>query len=252
MNKIKDVYKNYYKGLNTAIGGNERFLWIDNILLKNVTGKTILDVGCGEGKLLEFLKSKNNKVFGVDVSESGLRACKEKGIDSIMLDIGRDDFSCCKQDMFDIVLCLETIEHTDNPHHCLWEIKRVLKEGGIFIISIPNTAIAHPYIYPGLFEFKNFKKFLQLFNFEIIQIKGWGQAEMLKKNRIWLESRSNSLAKMFAKILYYLGRKRNSFMRNHMGTPLQYSHAWNFVCINHKMNKTLVEIVAETTDHHAP
>ncbi|MGD2279475.1 MAG: class I SAM-dependent methyltransferase [Candidatus Omnitrophota bacterium] len=247
MSKAKEAYSSYYKGLKTPIGGAERFLWVNNTLLKNTAGKTILDIGCGEGTLLKMLKEKGNKVFGLDASREGLVACREKGIDSEVIDISTEKFAF-KNDTFDIVLCLETLEHLENPYHCILETKRVLKEGGTFIVSIPNSKILHPYIYPGLFEFRNFKHFLLLNHFKIICIKGWGQSVMFSRISRWLKFRNSILARSLERFIYYLSRKRNVLMRNHIGTPFIYSYSWNFICSNHKCDKTLLEHVAEYTN----
>jgi len=246
MSKAKEAYSSYYKGLKTPIGGGERFSWVSNTLLKDTTGKTILDIGCGEGTLLKMLKTKGNKVFGLDASKEGLIACQEKGVDSKIIDISTEKFMF-EDDKFDIVLCLETLEHLENPYHCILETKRVLKKGGLFIASIPNHKILHPYIYPGLFEFKNFKTFLSLNYFKIIDIQGWGQSIMFSKISRWLKLRNSIFARGLERFIYYLSRKRNGLMRNHIGTPVIYSYSWNFTCINHKCDKTLLERVAEGT-----
>lgn len=230
MDMAKKAYNGYYKSLDTAIGGDERFCWVSEVLLKDVSGKRILDVGCGEGSLLRMLGDKGNTVSGIDASESGRISCEEKGIDCAVIDISSEKFPS-SDDSFDIILCLETLEHLENPHHCIWEIKRVLKEGGLFIVGIPNPAILHPYIYPGLFELENFKEFLRLNSFEIVKVKGWGQAASRRASGM----------------LRYFIRKRNLLMRKHTGTPLRWSYSVNFVCVNKKKDKTLVEELAEET-----
>jgi ubiquinone/menaquinone biosynthesis C-methylase UbiE len=247
MSKAKQAYSDYYEGLDAPIGGDERFLWINDALLTDIKGRVILDVGCGEGTLLRMLDIKGNQVFGIDASESAKKACELKGIECIVADMSTENLSRFPDGMFDIVLCLETIEHLENPFHCLWEIKRLLKENGTFIVSIPNTKTLHPYVYPGLFNLKNFKLFLELNSFEVISIRGWGQCIMGNKIYRQLKSINNRVAKITAAFLYYLGRKRNAFMRNHTGTPLKYSACWNFVCTNHKTDANLVEKVAEKT-----
>ena len=248
MKKAKEVYDKYYQDLKTPIGGAERYLWINTGLLGAATDKTILDVGCGEGSLLKMLKEKGNNVFGIDASKEGLLAAQEKKIDCKLLDVSTEKFPY-DDNKFDIVLCLETIEHVENPHHCIWEIKRVLKEKGMFIISIPNFKMLHPYIYPGLFKFKHFRNFLELNSFEIVQVKGWGQVTMLNRTDRWLKSKNNVFTRYLSKFIFYLSRKRNALMRNHLGTPLTYSHAWNFICINNKTDKSLLELVADETCH---
>jgi len=246
MNKAKKAYKSYYKDMKAAIGGRERVSWINSCLLKGVTGKTILDIGCGEGSFLEELRDAKNDVFGIDASQTGQLACRAKGIDCALIDISRETFPYA-DDMFDIVLCFETLEHIENPHHCIWEIKRVLKENGIFIVSIPNPKILHPYLYPGLFCFKNFKTFLEINSFRILNIKGWGQAVMWSRFVRYFKSRDNALAGYASALIHFLSRKRNLLMRKHIGTPLGCWHSYNFVCVNHKEDKTLLERIAEET-----
>jgi len=203
-------------------------------------------VGCGEGSLLRMLKEKRNKVFGLDASESGRKLCLSKGLECAVIDISSDRFPL-QDDSFDIVLCLETLEHLENPHHCIWEIKRVLKENGIFIVSIPNPKILHPYIYPGLFDIKNFREFLKLNSFGIMGIKGWGQASAFVKAKRWFEKRGGALAQDAATAIHFFSRKRNLLMRKHLGTPLSYSYCINFICLNRKKDRTLSELLAEET-----
>ena len=123
----------------------------------------------------------------------------------------------------------------------------MLKEDGLFIVSIPNPKILHPYIYPGFFNTKNFKEFLQLSSFEIIDIKGWGQASALSKMNRWLKNNNNALSGILCKLILFFSRKRNLLMRKYIGTPLPYSYCVNFICKNHKSDKTLVEQLAEET-----
>lgn len=246
MDRTKKAYRDYYKGLEAAIGGDGRFLWVTGTLLKDTAKKAILDVGCGEGSLLRMLKEKGNSVAGIDASESGRKSCLAKGIECAAIDISSDKFPL-KDDSFDIVLCLETLEHLENPHHCIWEIKRVLKENALFIVSIPNPKILHPYIYPGLFDVKNFREFLRLNSFEIIKVKGWGQASAFNRAKRWLEKKGNPVAKNAAAAIHLFSRKRNLVMRKHTGTPLGYGYCLNFVCVNRKKEKTLSEQLAEET-----
>ncbi|MDP8212063.1 MAG: class I SAM-dependent methyltransferase [Candidatus Zapsychrus exili] len=243
MSKVKDAYKDYYKELKTAIGGTERFFWYSDILIGQIKNKVILDIGCGEGSFLKILKDRKNKVFGVDLSGTGLNACKEKGIECALIDISTEDLPY-DDNTFDIVFLLATIEHLENPCHALFEIKRVLKENGLFIVSIPNPKSLHPYIYPGLFSVKSFKDFLGLTSFEILKVKGLGQAIMLNRFIRWLKKKD---LPYLANLIYFIGRKRNLLMRKHLGTPLNCSFMYVFVCLNHKKSKTLVEEVAEET-----
>lgn len=244
--RTKKAYSGYYEGMHTAIGGDERFQWVCEALLKGVKGKNIVDVGCGEGSLLRMLKDNGNGAFGIDASESGRASCSKKDINCAVIDISSDRFPL-PDDSFDVALCLETLEHLENPHHCLWEIKRVLKDGGLFIASIPNPGILHPCIYPGLFELKNFREFLKLNSFEITGIRGWGQAGTLNRLSRWLKKSGHPIPRVLAEAIHYFNRKRNLVMRKHTGTPLGWSFSINFICVNRKKDKTLLEQLAEET-----
>ncbi|MDD5423669.1 MAG: class I SAM-dependent methyltransferase [Candidatus Omnitrophica bacterium] len=246
MDDAKKAYGGYYKGLDTAIGGDGRFRWVSEFLLKDIAGKAVLDVGCGEGSLLRMLKEKGNSVYGIDASESGKKSCEEKGVECAVVDTSSEKFPL-KDDSFDVVLCLETLEHLENPHHCVWEMKRVLKEGGLFIASIPGPKVCHPYIYPGLFGIKNFREFLWANGFKILKVKGWGQSPAFIKMNKWLQKQDSDIARNTAEVLHYIGRKRNMLMRKHAGTPLNFSHCVNFVCVNRKQDKTLAQRIAEET-----
>ncbi|MDD5270474.1 MAG: class I SAM-dependent methyltransferase [Candidatus Omnitrophica bacterium] len=247
MDDAKKSYSGYYKGLGGAIGGDDRFRWVNDCLLEGISGKAVLDVGCGEGSLLRMLKEKGNSVYGIDASQSGQEACRAKGVECAVVDISSEKFPL-KDDSFDIVLCLETLEHLENPHHCVWEMKRVLKEGGTFIASIPGPKVSHPYIYPGLFGIKNFREFLWANGFKILKVKGWGQSPAFTKAKKWLLEKETPIARNTADVLHYIGRKRNMIMRKHSGTPLNFSHCVNFVCLNRKQEKTLAARVAENTN----
>lgn len=226
----KEAYKDYYVGQENAIGGNDRFSWVSDFFLNGVSGKNILDVGCGEGSLLKILKDKGNSVSGIEASETGQQACKKKRIECFSVDISRERFPF-EDEAFDIVTCLEVIEHVENPYQALCEIKRVLKPGGKLIISIPNPRSMHAYIYPGLFDFEAFQQFLQQGGFFVQQRKGWGQTGMFNAWRCKLSGSKSSLGRLVAQFIYYLNRKRNAFFRNYLGTPEMYCHCLSYICI---------------------
>lgn len=234
-NRNKELYKDYFKD---AAYGKERYDWIMSRLFTHIENKIILDIGCGVGTLLLMLKEKNNKVYGIDVSETGIKQAKENGLECDLVDLNVETLPFA-DNYFDIVICLETIEHLENPYHCLREIRRALKPQGTLLVSIPNPKILHPYFYSAIFTINNFSQLLKLASFEIKQIAGWGQAVMFKRalkltKKGWLYN-----------IIYFIGRKLNLLMRNHLGTPLSFAHCFNFVCLNNKGSSPYPEIEKE-------
>jgi len=108
-----------------------------------VAAKNVLDVASGSGYGARYLSNKGAaKVVGVDNSREAVKYSQEKyqtsGIEFILADAAKLPF---EDDIFDIVVSFETIEHLDDQEKFLREIKRVLKKDGLLIISTPNVLV---------------------------------------------------------------------------------------------------------------
>ncbi len=99
-------------------------------------GAKIIDLGCGNGSLIEVLINKKNvSAVGVDISDSGISECKQKGLNAVQGEIDKKlDF---KDDEFDYAICNVTIQMVNYPEILLSEMKRIAKHQ---IISFPNFA----------------------------------------------------------------------------------------------------------------
>lgn len=107
-------------------------------------GDKVLDLGCGTGYGGGFL-GKKAKVLGVDNEKEAIKfAKKHYGEDAKFLLADATNLSFAKKESFDIVCALELIEHFKNPDQFLNEVKRVLKNKGIFILSTPNADVISP------------------------------------------------------------------------------------------------------------
>jgi ubiquinone/menaquinone biosynthesis C-methylase UbiE len=102
-------------------------------------GGRMLDVGCGTGAVMEFLKSRG-EIEGVDMSEEALKYCRAK---SLNVRHGLADKIDYPDETFDVVLALDVLEHLDNDGAAINEIHRILKTGGIFIATVP----AHKFLW---------------------------------------------------------------------------------------------------------
>ena len=97
----------------------------------------VLDLGCGDGSLLVMLQEKKLvKGFGVEISETGVSLCVEKGLYCYQADID-DGLSDYKDDSFDYVILNQTIQNTKRPDYVINEVLRIGKKA---IISFPNFA----------------------------------------------------------------------------------------------------------------
>ncbi|MBI2037829.1 MAG: class I SAM-dependent methyltransferase [Candidatus Magasanikbacteria bacterium] len=94
----------------------------------------ILDVGCGTGAVLEQMASNNFLVSGIDMNDTALEYCRQKGFS---VEKGFADRMPYSAETFDIVFALDVLEHLDNPELAVKEVRRVLKPGGLFIVTVP-------------------------------------------------------------------------------------------------------------------
>lgn len=241
--EAKDIHNNYY-----LLGSypDERYHWTVQTFLYNVNGKRCLDVGCGDGKLLELLQGGGNEVYGVDASISAVQECKKKGIRTLLLDMNHERLPF-SDDYFDICICLETLEHLTNPYHAIMEIRRVLKENGIFIVSVPNPWTGHLYIYPGLFEFRFFRQFLDQVNLRIERIEPyeWAPRETIlpKKLKHVRPLRSRYVAGVLRRIVEKVFRTMGYF-------PWFCYWCWTFECRNE--NKGLPSVLEQQAEQTRP
>jgi len=110
---------------------------IDKLLPGALKDKSVLDVGCGYGEILGYLKARRNcRVVGMEPSPDTGNAGKEFfGIDIIPALFGDWDF---RGEQFDVVICNHTLEHVDDPKRFLNLLKERVKPGGMLYLEVPN------------------------------------------------------------------------------------------------------------------
>jgi 2-polyprenyl-3-methyl-5-hydroxy-6-metoxy-1,4-benzoquinol methylase len=97
----------------------------------------LLDVGCGNGALLSELGRYGRwRLCGVETSATGVEIARNQGIDARLAD-GRKDLSGLFEQMFDLVISIEVIEHIYDSAGFLDAAYRVLRPGGKMVISTP-------------------------------------------------------------------------------------------------------------------
>ena len=122
-----------------------RIKFILSKVKKSIKKKSILDVGCGGGLATEPLAKKGAEVIGIDENNNNLKQAKkhalEKSLKINYINTSFDNFIKNNKKKFDLILCLEVIEHVDNYKKTLEQITKIIKPGGFLILSTINRSL---------------------------------------------------------------------------------------------------------------
>lgn len=112
---------------------------VQQVIRKSVNGNKdvrILDAGCGTGIMMSELSNYFPNVYGLDKSPLALAFCRKRGL----RDVHHGNLERrlpFKDGTFDVVICLDVIEHLNHDGLALKEFRRILKPKGLVIISVP-------------------------------------------------------------------------------------------------------------------
>lgn len=111
---------------------------VDILLDRYPSIRTVLDVGCGPGDVLEFAEKRGVESTGVDISKFALDKARKRVRGRLKrVDVGSQPLPFSDKE-FDAVVSFDLIEHLISPDNFLSEVSRVLRPRGIFFITTPN------------------------------------------------------------------------------------------------------------------
>ena len=100
-------------------------------------GARVLDLGCGDGALLDLLRRERGCTgYGIELSDANVLACARRGVNVLQLNLD-EGLSMFGDQSFDVVLQIDTLQHLRNAETMLRETARVGRTG---IVAFPNFA----------------------------------------------------------------------------------------------------------------
>lgn len=125
----------------------KRFKLVKNIM-ESIEGD-ILDLGCHGGTLTNFISklNKNNRLFGIDISKNAIDYASGRYPHIEFKTRDLNDGIPYPDKKFNAVTCFDVLEHVFDPLKLVNETKRVLKDGGYFIVDIPNETLLFKFIW---------------------------------------------------------------------------------------------------------
>ena len=108
----------------------------------NLAGKTVVDIGCGGGILAEAMAHHGAQVTAIDLADASLAVAKlhqlESKLDIDYRRISAEDLASESPQKYDVVTCLEMLEHVPSPESVVNACKQLLKPGGSVFFSTIN------------------------------------------------------------------------------------------------------------------
>jgi SAM-dependent methyltransferase len=123
----------YYEAEQVSQRHSEFYGWLETLLQKHKAGRSILDVGCGDGSFLAALSDKWIK-RGIDPSTAGTEISKQKKLDVTIGTLDSEPYQA------DLISALDVIEHVVDPHVFVESIRKHLNPNGTVLLLTGDSA----------------------------------------------------------------------------------------------------------------
>jgi 2-polyprenyl-3-methyl-5-hydroxy-6-metoxy-1,4-benzoquinol methylase len=139
---VPEAYREWWS--NYLVNHHDRYLVTFDIIRSLGEGKRILEVGCLPGHLTVLLRKAGLDVQGIDLDPTRIQPLwDEHGIEVDTGDIESEPLPY-DEDSYDLIIFTEMLEHLRvNPLHSVREMARVLRPGGLLLLSTPNITPLH-------------------------------------------------------------------------------------------------------------
>ncbi len=190
-----------------------RYHYLENFEL----GECVLDIACGNGVGSDLIAKNVERVFAIDQDPNTIENNRKffSKTSNLIFKVDNAEHLDIDSSVFSAVVSFETIEHLVHPENFLQEIRRVLKPGGLFILSTPNARVTNPIngIPSNPFHIKEYTPTelneLLSKSFKIISMRGQSVSAMYPINYFWNPSPDRFISPKFY-IWFVLHRLFNS------------------------------------------
>lgn len=133
-------YTTWYEGETFSAGAFCRRRELTLEVLRNVPLGKVLDIGCGPGVLVNGLLDQGHEVWGVDFAPAMIETCRTAfvGEPRAHFAVAAIEALPFEDETFDVITCLGVVEYLDDDRAALRELHRVLRHGGLAVITCPH------------------------------------------------------------------------------------------------------------------
>lgn len=154
-----------------------------------------LDVGCGGGQFMMSALGRGWDVWGLEVVLSAVEGVPKPL--RARISVGAVESAPFDEGSFDAITCFDVIEHVRQPVEFLRHANRLLRPGGILVITTPNAATLKARLRGRYWKYFNFKRYLHLYHFTphnlelALKLSGFEVAAWLRRDGmpLWVAAR---------------------------------------------------------------
>ena len=141
---IQKRYEELYRRGEMSLSKNysDKFPLLEHLLREEVTGKSVLDFGCGPGRLTLMLARWAREVYGVDFAAAGIEMARHlaeiTGLANAHFSVGDVGWVAAQEQTYDVIILAGVLEHLDDPIAILRVMSGVLNPHGLMVVQTPN------------------------------------------------------------------------------------------------------------------
>lgn len=154
-----------------------------DLLISDINGKYVMDVGSGAGNLLNMLRKKN-KVIGLEPDSRLRNLCLEKNPHLNIIHCKAEDLNSDMVNDIEVATMIDVLEHIEDDYKALKNVNKVMQKGGVVIINVPCYEFLWgkkdiKYGHFRRYTRKSLKNVLEKNGFEIVKMRYWNMILLL-------------------------------------------------------------------------